>query len=375
VHENSTEIGLDRVTPFLKRSKLRSYRITVMVTLLLLLILSYRDVLRAIYSSSLPAIDSVVPCTYEQLETTFQNEIPPETNNDCWNLRDRLLHVPSKCIVNKDSMPVVGHGFKGGVHKALVRTTSGYCSAAVKTDHCHSLFSNPFFDRTARSCLASGSYLWNDASYIGGEYTGALVFHVARKLGQPFPRGLLPTWAIVVQDQPLWSWKRRSELQGSPHPDGRILGVLMPWQKLEPIRPQLEQLNVSAAARMLLPAAEGLKFVSQIGLAFQDIIEGNIGFAKAGSDDPHAVLFDNSYLSIQAPCLLPGDSCEFCREDVFSVANYTNHQFSGRDAMQSDVVGFFRALTKMLKRNSLTRGLSNCDTTTKVVNFLHNFQQ
>ena len=119
------------------------------------------------------------------------------------------MRIPIDAVVNRNSLEKLGHGYKGGVHKAIIQIANAerserhndgsyYCTAAVKSDHCHSLTSNVFFGRSERSCLQPWSFLWNGASYLGGEYTGALVFQALLKSHhvEDYP-GVVPTWAMI----------------------------------------------------------------------------------------------------------------------------------------------------------------------------------
>jgi hypothetical protein len=359
-------------------------------------------------------IDSneLAPCAYSQLEEAFRKPRTPsssssshqeqEQDNDCsWKLEHEILRIPMDAVVNRNSLEKLGHGYKGGVHKAILRIANAersdtsvlkpprpedYCTAAVKTDHCHSLTSNVFFDRSERSCLQPWSFLWNDASYLGGEYTGALVFHALLKSQQVGDHpGILPTWAMIQDTKyPLASRLPRRWLQGSPHPDASFKGIIMPLMDFTPLdrltQGQLSRLvqNTTYLAHMMLPAAKGLVFVNHLGLAFQDILRKNIGIRN---DWRHAFIYDYTYLALQKEDTCPKDlaECQFCPEAVFVAANYTDHRVGNKGALTSDMIRFRRILLWLLGKvgelgkrqaSTLKQSLEQCISMRQIVEVL-----
>jgi hypothetical protein len=152
--------------------------------------------------------------------------------------------------------------------------------------------------------------LYNAHSYAGAEYAGALAWYgqgmrqrqkLQNQISQaplsPVP-GLLPTWAIVQdQKRPLlpWSNNKRTRrrggennnkllLNGSPHPDPSVVGVLMPiqtsgFQSLKDSK-TLKAVTATSSqlAAVMLPAARGLAYCKNMGIALRDLVEKNFAF-------------------------------------------------------------------------------------------------
>jgi hypothetical protein len=338
---------------------------------------------------------NIIPaCSYNQLETSFSSlslsaNDEHANNENCWSLQEEVLRIPPSAIVNRNHLPKLGNGFKGGVHLAIFDLggdKKSWCKAALKTDHCHSLLhdNNLFTDQTSLSCVSDNSFLWNDASYLGGEYTGALVFRALQKRQRKMQaaNGIIPTWAVVYDDSSkgLVSIRPRSWLQGAPHPDNKLLGMVMPLvdftpsNQLDRQRRRLLSGNLTSLANMLLPAAEALEFVNGLGLAFQDLLPSNVGI----TDENHSVLYDNSYMALQKDVQCPWqqdhDVCAFCREPVFFKANYTQHRWEGHTAIQSDLRSFRKVIKGFSSgfrySNTFNSRLDRCEDIHHVVSLL-----
>lgn len=314
-----------------------------------------------------PTIDWNAPlCTFPELVKAFgdkdaQDKLlldqPIQHHHDrsleahtCWSLEQLMLRVPAAAILNRDQLVKLGNGRKGVVHKVVVALTSPetemmqQCIAAVKSDCCYAPeyhFANPQNDKDGTamcsSCISTGSnVLVRAKSFLRGEYTGALPWY-AQVLSKhdPFP-GLLPTWALITDEtRPLrHRFVPHKLLGGSPHPDASVLGVLMPirpFQSLDETAvplPDNETDGVTSFARTFLPAAEGLQFVSeQLGLAFQDIAEKNIGIYNRnnGKTEPTAFVYDNGYVGLDHGTWHDEGKLtlrsKFCQERSFAIAN------------------------------------------------------
>lgn len=368
---------------------------------------------------SMQSTEPLRACSYEELFAAFgtgQEDSNDEAKSgnvkkNCWSLAETVLQVPASAV-DTQSLKRLGSGFKGSAQKTAISIGNGdYCNVVTKTDHCHSVFGSNFFtDRTSTSCLQPYSFLFNDASYIGGEYTGALVHQALRHVNKDKTRksfidaGVLPTWG-VVQDivYPQWTRLRRSSLQGSPHTDGTLKAVIMPLvesftplNKLSSEARQMISQNATTIARTMLPAAEGLALVNGMRLAFQDLIEGNIGIVLAvqsksvvgQTSGTHfkSFVYDHTYLTLQPndECTLPDDqseACNFCYETAFeSGGNYTNHRYDKSGAIKSDMEGFRSILLRLFRQspestNSVAkRALLKCNTIEDVVSLLREYQ-
>ena len=364
-------------------------------------------------------------CSLPQLQRSFPRQVDQTIHDNKDRIlkdvcspaaaQDKLLHLPVHAIVNRNHMPLLGAGYKGNVHKALVKLRNGgdkqtkvsYCWVAVKTDHCHALLwgnINLFFDRTRQSCLQDYAFLWNDASYLAGEYTGAMLsvaaeLETASSLGSQgrtttghdsssLSSGLFPTWGMVVldksKDQPLWSRVARRYLQGTPLPDPYMVGAIMPYQ---PSFVSLKEYGKRLEPQHFVSSAKALLFVSRMGLAFQDILKTNIGVGghvqqpvdmgdqdnstrstlhSSGSDGTFTFLYDNTYLSVQpnTPCRASQAACTtfFCHPHDPAVVvghTYRDHQRPNKTAIESDFWAYRDILaTYFAGRRPITNGLT-----------------
>ena len=369
--------------------------------------------------------DDLMPCTYTQLDHAFRPPTrtispfvssSPNKRADCsWKLEDEILRIPIDAVASRHHLTKLGSGYKGGVHQAILKiddvdalvgelALGNYCTVAVKSDHCHSFTTYLFSARSSRSCLQPWSLLWNDASYLGGEYTGGLVFQALLESHsvEKYP-GIVPTWAMIHDtDNPVWSRLPRRWLQGAPHPDASLKGIVMPLMDYTPLnqltKKQVARLaqNTTYLSHMMLPAAEGLVFVNHLGLAFQDILKTNLGITN---DWSHALIFDNTYLALQQQpqqqpqqqqqqqqqdnadsnnhCPKDQVECQFCPEPVFGAANYTKHRLGNQGALDSDRLGFLNILLWLLEQVperrqawKLKQSLTICDSMPQIAEVL-----
>lgn len=280
-------------------------------------------------------------CTFNDLHETFARPTSKSNGEEnCWSLQEEILRIPYQSILNRNHMPRLGAGYKGGVHKArILLNGSRTCWAAVKSDHCHTLMQNPFFDRTGVPCIADYTYLWNDASYLGGEYTGAMLHYAAMRHNLTLS-GFLPTYAVIV-GTPLYSRLARSGLNGSPHVDPSILGAVMPLQSFTPLADistghEIHR-NSTTFSRTMLPAAEAMAFSHDMGFVWQDIIDRNIGIR---SSDHLAMLYDNTYFSHLATCRT---FCDFCADGAVSKFRRQRSLLSSNE-VRTDVKAFQKVI-------------------------------
>lgn len=321
--------------------------------------------------------DHIPACTFAQLENAFGHKTKFNHPQDCWSLKDEILRVPIQAIINRRHLEPLGHGFKGSVHKAVLQIDSNqFCTVAVKSDHCHTLH---FYGFSGTSCLQPYTFLWNAASYVGGEYTGALPFYAHH---QEAVEGLLPTWAVVEdRDHPQKSRLPRSWLAGAPHPDPAIKGVVMPYVAdfvpLSKWRPNqhLSVVDNEDPLHLLVRAAKGLEYLHHMGLVVQDILPKNIGVHESTS-----FLYDNTYLSLEQPPIPKKGEREtnFCIEPVFFSPPYMGHRQANTTAMESDVQGFVQLVVRRLsyptrdlaEKHRLWNALKKVTTASKLVHVL-----
>ena len=335
-------------------------------------------------------------CSLQDLQQSFAVPRTTTVGDDasCWQVKEEIVQVPVESIVNRNHMRPLGAGYKGTVRQALIQlkhvddnnnfpnepSSPDLCWAALKSDHCHILFwSNLFFDRTGISCVQDGAFLWNDASYLGGEYNGAMLSAAARrKFGDNHHQalGLLPTFGIVVRDRPLWTRYSRDNLQGMPHPNRLVVGSIMPLHRsLVKLRAygQLEPQH-------FLPSARLLQFAAQMNMAFQDMIDNNIGVDKATGE---TFLYDYTYLALQnqepgSTCTAGVPACTYCPDAALTVgATYPQHRFPKTTAVESDFLAYRNIVARYLRRhgdasNLTRRKVQSCATVEDLVQVLKN---
>jgi len=310
----------------------------------------------------------IKPCTFEQLHQAFPPKGTKTSPADsekgaCWKLEDEIVRVPADHIINRNYLTPLGSGVMGGVHKAILKLNGDnsksngrlMCSAAIKTDHCHSWWPFQLYWQRARSCIEINSYLWRPRSYTGAEYTGALVWYAQRKLNRTVP-GLLPTFALIEDKKnPVNSPAIRHEnLERFPHPDPTVLGVVMPLWSFRPASEILSGVDIkgyssSQLAKIMLPAAMGLEFVGSMGLAFRDLLEKNVGILDSTGD---GIVFDNSYMGVNPVEDCKSVACQFCQEDVFPPFDDRFHHDVkgiplGHDYILGDMHNFRKVIIKL----------------------------
>ena len=279
---------------------------------------------------------TVEPCTYELLRSMFPTTTtttPHDKQADasCWSLKDEILHIPKHSIINRNRMRMLGKGTRGVVYEGFVQgstTEATVCSVAIKTDKCK--LGERKKKILNKSCIEDGTKLMAGyQSYISSEYMGALLFVAANKAGLDLP-GFLPTWGII-SDGPVVD-------------ADSIQGILMPIIKFESVEDIWEESENAVprtpleVAKLMLPVATALSFVSDLGLSFQDVHQKNIGILDGSSDI--AFIYDNTYLSILKgeTCSLPESiksACNFCMEDTF-ILEHRPETFSGRMIKRKD---------------------------------------
>eukprot|EP00978_Attheya_sp_CCMP212_P030952 scaffold115559_cov56-Attheya_sp.AAC.3 len=259
-------------------------------------------------------------CSYESLRAAFHKENESSRrrkSHECWRLEDDILRIPAESIVNIDNMERLMKLSNGMIHKAAVELSTGgdICHVAIKTNKCRN-------DETKEkhiSCIHPNAVKMEkvDESYMESEYMGALLFASSQKSGTDLP-GILPRWGLVdaVGDNNV-------TVDDSLRRGTVFTGVVIPLE--QDFKPMDMWIDLSSAkktplevARLVLPVAEALAFVQEMGLSFQDIAKQNIGIDSSH----HAFIFDNKYLSFLegGSCSLHGkgnDACNFCMEDAF----------------------------------------------------------
>jgi hypothetical protein len=307
-------------------------------------------------------------CTYEDLLESFppKKRLPTADNTrGCsWSLEEEIIRIPLAAIVDRGRVP--GGGKLGTVQKAIIRlkqTTHGptECVAALKTDQCHSA---SWFFGGSRSCLDSPVQQSGDRSYLGAEYTGALLWYGLQQQRrnqqsqiQISEEGILPTWAIIVQEGSS-DVTKRSDNKGIhmryPHTDPNIVGVVMPLRSFRTVSDILNEDHAGSSwsstrfASTMLPAARALQFAGHMGLAFRDLIEKNVGVSKG-----KAFIFDNSYMGVQQPHDCRDISCQYCSEEVFAPFDDSFHRevkriTAGHPYILGDMHNFRKSILRLL---------------------------
>jgi len=369
-------------------------------------------------------LSQIPPCTFEQLYAAFppnKTETHQQNNQQsekqqCWKLADEIVRVPVDSVRNRNALIPLGSGMLGGVHKAVIdlaRSSSSSssleegredekndgldhlhqsCAVAVKTDHCHGSFPYLLNWQRERSCLEEEAYFWSSRSYLGAEYTGALIWYAQWK-SSAYVEGLLPTWGVLVDPSRSDQKDNRQDaakLAGFPHPDPAVQGVFMPLQALTPASKVLDTVpytgpsSVAALAEIMIPAAQGLAFAGSLGLAFRDLIEKNVGLLESTGT---AVVYDNSLMGYKPPVdACDSVACNFCPEDVFPpFDDYYHHIVKGIRAghpyIMGDVHNFRNVIIKMAQLCSdsdsilaqLTADLRQVDDADHLVRVLQNY--
>jgi hypothetical protein len=340
-------------------------------------------------------------CTFQQLYDAFppiaakrkgNMQTTRTRNGGCWKLQDEIVRIPADTIVNRNHLQSLGNGAISGVYRAVLQipnnennnnqhqNSTSPCSAAIKTDHCHSWWPLGLKYQRSRSCAETNSYLWAPRSYMGAEYTGALVWYAQYQQNQSVP-GLIPTWAIIVRDDSQtittssWWWRRRrrrrpQHLDRYPHPDPSVLGVLMPLVCMRTASDIIQEYHTTVTttatgrlwntsqqlARALLPAAQGLAFVGNMGLAFRDLLPKNVGFVTSTGE---AVVYDHSYVGVKPIEDCHHVSCQFCpEENVFPKFDDRLHREikripAGHDYIVGDLHNFRKVIVTLCKTTCL----------------------
>lgn len=313
-------------------------------------------------------------CTFHDLLYTFGNlsafqqqihQCNSTKTSCCWNLKDIIVRVPVAAILNRNSLIKLGGGRRGSVYKAIIDLSSSgtttaitrqnkytQCSVAIKTDFCTTQSTlmawwnnNPFVataenDATTGSCIMDHAKLSDSKSFIGSEYTGALLYYshklhemmtmmndrnAKQQHQQPYTEfgmdidaayGILPTYAVITTKKPLRNifYIPRSYWEGTPmsHDQSTVIGVIMPLYHFDSVytydfHPNINDdetsnnastisnskrrknsfykhsvydvnSDISTFKRIFLQAARGLQHVNtNIGLAYQDIRDKNVG--------------------------------------------------------------------------------------------------
>ena len=214
-------------------------------------------------------LSQIAPCSFEQLYAAFPpNKTGTLNEQQCWKLADEIVRVPVDSVRNRNALIPLGSGMLGGVHKAVIdlaRSSSRLeeedekndgldnlhqsCTVAVKTDHCHGSFPYLLNWQRERSCLEEQAYFWSTRSYLGAEYTGALIWYAQWK-SSSYVEGLLPTWGVLVDPSRRDQKDNRQDsakLAGFPHPDPAIQGVFLPLQAMTPASKVLDSRAVHRA--------------------------------------------------------------------------------------------------------------------------------
>lgn len=286
------------------------------------------------YCSRLGLANNIPNCSYNDLESSFYTPSPPHNESGCWELSDEVLRIPIQAVTNRDCTEKLGRGSNGFVHRAFIKLRdSTLCAVAVKTAKCQ----YPQRDESNISCLHSDAVRKNGQFQASCELMGALLYISSRKAHLELP-GLLPTWGVIQNNS-------------------TILGTVMPvidfktLQDLWRIKGSLSE-SVLGVAKLMLPVAEALSFVEQIGFSFQDIHEKNIGISNDS-----AFAFDNTYLSmIEANSC--GIACNFCSEELI-VRHRRQEAFTTSMIRRKDCHRLLYIICETLKHSNPTLPLYN----------------
>jgi len=351
--------------------------------------------------------NDAIPCTYSELHEAFgvsnqktfdfdYNATKSKSNsNECWSLSNSILRVHTSHIVNRRHLKFFGHGYKGGVAKGLIQTKrhASPCAVAIKTDLCRLPWSD-VREKDRESCVTPGAFYWRGQSYLGSEYMGILPFQTLYNAGIDASvdmKGMIPTWGVI--EGYAWSTIPRSRWYGRVHPDPRVLGTIMPLRHFKTLNDVDETLlisyvpNVTTAAKILLPAAEALSYVSSLALGYQDINKKNAGLVFPVSSKesiPYAILYDNSFMGFHKSTSCTADkhvngACDFCPEDVFLGSrkhNGTGNPIKDDRGEFKKVVWYFlkniQSDEETRKRDELARNINHSESMDDIVELLRN---
>eukprot|EP00550_Attheya_septentrionalis_P007400 CAMPEP_0198295638 /NCGR_PEP_ID=MMETSP1449-20131203/28823_1 /TAXON_ID=420275 /ORGANISM="Attheya septentrionalis, Strain CCMP2084" /LENGTH=425 /DNA_ID=CAMNT_0043996009 /DNA_START=233 /DNA_END=1510 /DNA_ORIENTATION=- len=324
--------------------------ISKMVKILALLLLLWSVV--TIFFSSLVLSDSDIdslgfwvesspppPCSYELLYKAFRHhsdmnekmdkyeatEQQQQQPRDCWRPEDEVLQIPVDAIANRHDLDAIGGGSKGGIFTAIIKldatigNTDTVCTAALKTEECRPM-KRETLEEDADDWISCVDPRARSSDYgdMRKEFMGAFVFVAARKSGTDLP-GIIPTWAIVVDD------KYPSTMVGTNISYPFVVGAIMPLMKFKTFE-AIENASLThlvpnndtvGFAKVMLPVAEALLFMKKLGMSYQDIRSKNLGITTVSQQDLNrAVVYDNTYLSF-----LEGATCG-------TTNNHYNHNMS-----------------------------------------------
>jgi hypothetical protein len=323
----------------------------------------------------IPIDEYAEPCTYDQLQETFGSAPVISNEDQCWKLSDRVLRVPRSEILNFHNLIPLGHGNQSGVFKIFLELSSGeQCVAVYKTDLrnaglCGDAWHHPFEDwGHTKSCISA--YMRPRKTTMPAEYTGALVFHAQREANLDLP-GLVPTWAIVPESLRLKNTRR---LLRWSHSSERILGVIEPYLPMKRLFDVKSEVATSATnvERVMLPAAEGVAFINELGLAHQDIlITGfkNVGFIENSKNESHAVVFDYGYLTLDRKnedCSL-GRACDYCVENYFPAPKMDDPIKYDLDNFRDITIALLKISPDRVQAERLEKTLQACATMSELV--------
>lgn len=323
----------------------------------------------------IPIDENAEPCTYDQLYETFGSAPVISNVDQCWKLSDRILRVSRSEILNFHNLIPLGHGNQSGVFKIFLELSNGkQCVAVYKTDLrnaglCQDAWHHPFENwGHTKSCISA--YMRPRKTTMPAEFTGALVFLAQQDANLDLP-GLVPTWAIVPEIMRLKNTRRFLRWR---HSSEKILGIIEPYlpiKRLVDVQAKVAT-SVINVERVMLPAAEGVAFINELGFAHQDIlISGfkNVGFIENSKNESLAVVFDYGYIALDGKsedCSL-GRACDYCVEEFFPAPKMDDPIQYDLDNFRDITIALLKMSPNRVQAERMEKTLKACATMSELV--------
>jgi hypothetical protein len=336
------------------------------------------DSLFQVQTTELPVDPLAPPCTYQHLEEAFGSPSSVSKDEDearCWHHSQHVLRVPVEAILNRSSLKKIGNGNQSVVFKAHLDLQNGQqCVVAYKTDMFYTAVCDDYWSHLISDwdLFASCSRKRKRARNGTGpaEYTSSLL-PVARHLaGQLELPGLMPTWAIVLNDDKYSPFRTREA--------SRVMGSIQPYRPMERIHQDYGVGKTpNELARIMVSAAQGIAFLNELGFAHQDILPSsfkNVGIVQDDDENPYSIVYDYGYLAYEGrdgdtPCSL-GRACEFCVEPSFPRPKMEHAIENDLNSFRAILLKLFDNTTDQTRAEQMQKGLRQCTNMKEVIGVL-----
>jgi hypothetical protein len=180
----------------------------------------------------------------------------------------------------------------------------------------------------------------------------------------------MPTWAIVLNDDNYSPFRTREA--------SRVMGSIQPYRPMERIHHDFGVDKTSnELARIMVPAAQGLAFLNELGFAHQDILPSsfkNVGIVQDDDESPYSIVYDYGYLAYEGrdgvtPCSL-GRACEFCVEPSFPRPKMEHAIENDLDSFRAILLKLFDNTTDQTRADQMQKGLRQCKNMKEVTGVL-----